>query len=57
MKCLMKVAGPGNLSLMRMMKRLFARPIDTGYPLNVAAQTYGRQILRHGERSNIAYWQ
>ena len=56
MKCLMKVAGPGNLSLMRMMKRLFARPIDTGYPLNVAAQTYGQQILRHGERSNIAYW-
>ena len=52
---LMKAAGPGNLSLMRMMK-LFARPINTGNPLNVATQTYGRQILRHGERSNIAYW-
>ena len=57
MKCLMKAAGPGNLSLMRTMKRLFAGPINTGNPSNVAAQICGRQTLRHGERSNIAYWQ
>jgi hypothetical protein len=49
-----------HLSLMRTMKRLFARPINTGSSSNVAAQTCGRQILRHGEPSyiaNKAYWQ
>jgi hypothetical protein len=32
----------------------FARPINIGNPSNVTAQTGGRQILRHGGRSNIA---